>query len=303
MIIDFLYIGTCCLVVIVAFSLLLIACIGYRQCADFSTLLACNSIFGGLLLGCNAIGLSVYMYLYDVQLSSDYFILCSLRGYIHHSAIAFLHHSLVLQAVQKYCSITRNGLLDTTVKKICFVAFQWIFDFSFCLPLLLTGNIPKLPVENVCLITFSKPYFLFSAGGIVFFVSDIIMIYVYWSLIKFVRNASTKVHGGQQQKMNRDMEMVRRIVMLHFILLFLVLPAFMAMIIAAIRIEILPDRIFRVFCFMMVASALLMLVMLCWITPKLRKLVTDKVQQANRSIYTKTSRVTPLSVVGRSQLN
>lgn len=293
-IVNLIYIGVSVLTLLLSLFLLTLAFVERRRCLDFPTVLACNTILTAAVFSANVLAISIYMYLWDEQLAPDFYSLYSLRGYIPHSSIACIHHSLVLQAIQKYCTITRVEWLNSTTRQVCLVLGQWIFDFTFGLPMFLTGNITKLAVENVCLVSFSRPELLFTAGGIIFLLSDTVMITLYGSLIRFVRKASTKVSGSQQQNMNRDMAMVRRIVMLHFALLFIVLPAFVAMILGAIRIEILPYRFFRILCFTMAASAFLMLIVLFWITPKLRKLIFDRVQQVNRLSNTKITRVIPI---------
>ncbi|CAF4648607.1 unnamed protein product, partial [Rotaria sp. Silwood2] len=199
------------------------------------------------------------MFLWDYECITNAELFCPLRGYIHHVGIASIHHSLVLQAIQKYCRIKNIKILDSSPRKICLVFGQWIFDFGYILPIYLTNNISKLPFDNACLISISRPDLLFSSGVVAFFVSDIIMAVLYRRLIKFVRQASQKANANQMQKINRDVAVFRRITLLNFELVILGIPALIVLIVAAIHIEILPKDIFRILLLFLNTAVLLML--------------------------------------------
>ncbi|CAF4818625.1 unnamed protein product, partial [Rotaria sp. Silwood1] len=110
--------------------------------------------------------------------------LCPLRAYIHYCSIACVHHSLILQALEKYLKIRRIKFLNSQTRKMTIVLSQWIFDFTLTLPIFLTNNMVKLTIDNLCFISLSRLDLLLYTGGIIYVLSDIVLAVVYRLLVR-----------------------------------------------------------------------------------------------------------------------
>ena len=155
------------------------------------------------------------MYIWDEQVVPVVDSLCSVRAYVHHSTIAAVHHSFILQAVQRYCKIRGIALLNTRSHQICLVLTQWIFDFTFTLPAFVTGNMKKMISDNLGFISLNRLDSMIPMATILFVLSDITLSVIYKSLVRYVRNTSSRVIGNNQIQVRRDVTMVRRILLLN----------------------------------------------------------------------------------------
>ncbi|CAF1678126.1 unnamed protein product, partial [Adineta ricciae] len=158
------------------------------------------------------------MFIWDEQILSVADPLCSLRAYFYHLTIAWIHHSL------------------------CFVLTQWLFDSIFVLPLFLTNNMKKLSIGNLCFISLDKFPLVFYLATISFLLSDIITNIIYRLLVRYVREVSSRTDGNDRLKMQRDLTIVRRIVILNIQLIIIGFPVLIFAILIAIRTDLLPQK-------------------------------------------------------------
>lgn len=294
----------CSLTTLLAFSFILFAIIHRRQCFNFPTLLSCNTALAVLIFGANNLAVSCYIFIWDQQQQPNVDFLCSIRAYIHHTALVCIHHSLVVQAIQKYCNVKSIKIFDSLSHKIYLVVIQWTLDLIFLLPVLFTGNMPKLSFDNMCLIALSKPYIIAITPIFSYILPDVILIVLYVTLVKFVRQASARVHTNQDIRMRRDLTMVRRIMMLNGQLIVLSLPVAIVIIMATIRLELLNVKYFRVLLLMMNTAPCILVTILFWITPNLRNCFYERfnclthgsaaiARLAQRHLPTTSNRVNP----------
>lgn len=279
---------------LLAVSFLMIAIIYRRHCFNFATLLVCNSILIIFLISSVNIAIAAYMTIWDQQtiLITDY--LCPLRAYFFHSLIACIHHSFILLATEKYCKIKKIKIIDSSKYQVFIVLVQWIFDFTYCLPILLTGNMVKLTFDNMCFVSLSNYALVFYIGFSVFIVTDIALVVLYRRLVKYVRQASSRVYGNQQLRMRRDLTMVRRIVMLNALLVFGGIPAFSTVIMNMIRPDLIPHNFMRALLLILNSVLTFLLNFLCWSTPNLREQIIKFFNIIPNFPFTSTSnRVVP----------
>ncbi|CAF1341059.1 unnamed protein product [Rotaria sordida] len=116
--------------------------------------------------------------------------LCSLRAYIHYCSIACIHHSLILQALEKYLKVRRIMFLNSQIRKMGIVLIQWIFDFTFTLPIFLTGNMVKMIIDNLCFISLSRLDLLLYTGVTIYILSDIVLAVIYRLLVRLNNGTS-----------------------------------------------------------------------------------------------------------------
>ncbi|CAF3325263.1 unnamed protein product [Rotaria sp. Silwood2] len=238
------------------------------------------------------------MLLWDQELIPQIDSLCSLRAYIHHSTIAAVHHSFVLQGIEKYAKIKRLTLLNSQHSKILIVLIQWIFDFIFGLPVYVTGNMPKLRTENSCFVSLTNVGTLIYLFTITFIISDIILSILYRRLVHYVHQASLRVHGNQQQ-MKRDLAVVRRVVLLNSQLALVGIPSLIFIIFSMVRPDLSPMKLMRLLLLNTNAAFCPMLIILFWITPNLRQCLIQLRNQAQQYIPSSTNQVRPVTNINR----
>ncbi|CAF4172722.1 unnamed protein product [Rotaria sordida] len=225
--------------------------------------------------------------------------LCSLRAYIHYCSIACIHHSLILQALEKYLKVRRIMFLNSQIRKMGVVLIQWIFDFTFTLPIFLTGNMVKMIIDNLCFISLSRLDLLLYTGVTIYILSDIVLAVIYRLLVRYVRQVSSKIDGNQQLKMQRDLTMVHRIVLINFQLAIVGIPAMLVMIVSIIRSDLLPHNCMRVI-FMIGNLALACVIIIFFrITPNLRQSVVKCINLVFGFLISNNNQVTPIANTNR----
>ena len=280
---------------LVALLFLTIAIVFRQRCFTFPTLLACNTALGALLYSTNSLVVLVYMFIWDRQTNPTVDIFCSVRAYLYHSTTAWIHHSLVLQAIEKFCKIKNIELLTTPRRQIAFVLAQWTLDFTFDLPVLLTGNMPKMVVDNMCFVSLFRMDLVSYMAAISFLMTGVSLSLIYRRLVNHVRQVSVRASNSQQAHMRRDLVMVRRIVLLNSELAIAGLPVTILVIVSAIRADLLPARWMRGLILIVFLPLSPMLSMLFWFTPALRQTFEQCRNRVRPAQFPGTSRRHPPS--------
>lgn len=267
---------------LLAFTCLIIITIHRRRCLNFPTLLVCNTILGIFLFSANNIAISVYMMIWDEYLLTNIDYLCKFRTYLLYSTSALVHHSFVLQAIDRYFKIKGIKLLDKRSRQRFLILVQWIFDFTFPLPLLLTGNREKLTKDTQCYLSIRRFDLAVYMGTMTYMATDITLLILYRRLVVYVRKVSAQVNGDQQLKMHRDLTMVLRIFLLNIPLFLVDVPVLILIILNRIRSDLLPFSLTRVL--IMTANLILaiLLIILCRSTPNIRKSISECFYPRNR---------------------
>ncbi|CAF1940644.1 unnamed protein product [Rotaria magnacalcarata] len=243
--------------------------------------------------------MAIYMLIWDQQSLPTIDYLCKFRGYLHHSTIAYVHHSFILQAIEKYVKIKRMKLLDTPTRKFSIVLAQWMFDFSFSLPVFITGNIVKMKIDNLCFVSFDRLDLVFTMSALTFVVSDMVLAVLYRRLVMYVRQTSSRVNGSQRLRIQRDLTMVRRIVVLHAQLVLVGSPALVVIILNAVRSDILPYGSMRMVFIIMNLALTFLTTVLFRNTPHLRQAVVKCFHLKSGLLISSTNRVRPMLETNR----
>ena len=254
----------------VALIFLSIPLMNHRRCRSFSTILACNTALAALIYSATNVSSGIYILIWDQQVIPTVDALCSVRAYIYHSSIAAFHHSFVLQAIHKFCKIKGSTWLSTRCQKICFILFQWLFDFTFDLPALVTGNMVKLISDNICFVTLSKLEFVIYMSVVAYFLPDIIINVTHKLLVRYTRKVASRVNTNQERQMRRDLIVVRRIVMLNLPMAIVGIPVLIIVILTIVLQELLPHNILRIVLFTSSLPISIILIILFRYTPELR---------------------------------
>ncbi|CAF1181772.1 unnamed protein product [Adineta ricciae] len=281
----------------VAFGFLALAALYRHRCFNFPTFLACNTALAVLLNSANHLAIGVFMLIWDQYEYSTVDSLCPLRAYFHHSTIAWIHHSFILLAVDRYCKIRQVTLLKSHISKICIVICQWIFDFTFDLPALVTGNMPKLATDNICFVALTRLDFVLYMAAVSFLLTDISLSIIYRLLVRHIRDASSKFNSNQQVRMQRDLTVVRRIVLLNSQLFVVGIPVLVLIILTIIRVDLLPHKFMRTLLVMSNLPYSPMLVILLLQTPDLRQ---SLIECRNKLKLCRSTRLMPVQSISLS---
>ncbi|CAF3477441.1 unnamed protein product [Rotaria socialis] len=127
---------------------------------------------------------------------------------------------------RQICKNKKMKLLDRPIRKFSIVLIQCLSDFTVILPVLLTGNIVKMKIDNLCFVSFDRLDLVFTMSALTFVVSDVILAVLYRRLVMYVRQTSSRVNGNQRLRIQRDLAMMRRIVVLHAQLVLVGSPVF-----------------------------------------------------------------------------
>ena len=71
----------------------------------------------------------------------------------------------------------------------------------------------KVPTENICLVSLSRLDFVFYLFIASFILSDTALVAIYYRVVEHVREVSSNVNGHHRTRHDRDLTMVRRIVL------------------------------------------------------------------------------------------
>lgn len=291
--ISYIYLIVACITALFAFTALMIAAIYRKRCFNFPTLLACNTILGVFIYGITHISMCAYMIVWDQQTVPKADALCSVRAYFYHTSVAFIHHSFIIQAIEKYLKIRGVHFFDSPIRKLVLVMPQWIFDFCLILPILLTGNLEKPNMDNLCFIKLSRPDLLFSMGALSFFITDVTVITLYRLLVRFVRLTSAKVATNRKVRMERELTMVRRILMLNGLLVLLGSPVLIFNIIVSVRIDIVPQYTLRCLMLFMNLPMILLVIVICLQTPRLHESCVECYKSITKAVCGARVRIQP----------
>lgn len=293
-VVNCVYLVLSCITCLSAAISLTIVIIFRKRCCNFPTLLVCNTILGIFIYSADHVAISVYMFIWDRQIVPDIDSLCPLRAYLHHTMIAFIHHSLVLQAIKKYLRIKRIELLNTKTRQIVFVLAQWIFDYGYVLPVFLTGNMEKTSLDNLCFISFAHLHVVFVMATLTFIVPDISLIILYRLLVRYARTSSSKFSHIQNLRMNRELTVIRRIMALHGLLVIVDSPAIIFIILNATHKNLLPQYCIRFLLLLMGLPLVFQIIVLCRHTTDIRLSFSELYDFIVKLLMHRVNRVTPI---------
>jgi hypothetical protein len=202
-------------------------------------LLTCNTYFNALLVS----SIMVLMYSYNLQGNLDPSISfsgrwCQIRTYFTHVCFCALYHSFVLQAIFRLSRIVfyRHKILQSFGVFILTIIIQWILSFLFILPNLLLGDFQYLPLEYNCWIAFQNIRGLIMVMLTIYNNPLFIIFTIYTQIIRYTHR---KAHILQRRRKSnkRDITILKRIVILNFIIIGIGLPTAGIVLISYTRFE------------------------------------------------------------------
>jgi len=193
------------------------------------TLLICNS-FCSIILPC-IILLNMYAYKLYGSLHSNISFdnwWCYGRAYLLHVGLCLLYHSFLLQAFFRFLRVVlfRYKQLQTFRFIYRLAISQWLIDFLLIIPILILREFQYISQNYYCQILFTNIRGLVFATFIVFNVSMTGIGSIYFYIIYYTKKTNGQLPLQNRQRANqRDLVVLRRIIILVGILLTLGLPS------------------------------------------------------------------------------
>lgn len=205
---------------------------------------------------------------------------CYTRAYLLHVGLCLIYYSYLLQACFRFfrISFSRNKNLQSLRFMFRFILIQWSIAFILILPNLILKNFQYSSQAYHCLILYPNLMGLLSTTSIIFYCPMIGIISIYFYILFYIHRKS---NGSFPRKRSteRDVIVLRRIVILVGMLLILSLPAILLWLIYMITGYIYPFSYQLQWLTFAFSLAILSIVSI-FLTPQLQELVFEP----NRSI-------------------
>lgn len=166
---------------------------------------------------------------------------CRWRIYLVHVCFCSLYYSFVLQAVFRLFRIVfyRFKVLQSFGVCLLSVVIQWILSFLFILPNLLLDDFRYQASEFNCWIAFDNVRGLILVTLTIFNNPLSIIFTIYTQIIRYTRRQA-HLQQRRQNANQRDLAVLKRIVILVFIIVIIGLPTLVVIIVYLITNRIIP---------------------------------------------------------------
>ncbi|CAF1461178.1 unnamed protein product [Adineta ricciae] len=157
---------------------------------------------------------------------------CQIRTYLAHVCFCALYYSFVLQAIFRLFRIVfyRHKIFQSFGMFCIAVFLQWVISFLWILPNLLLDDFKYLPMEYNCWISFENLRGLIMVTVTIFNNPLSIIFTIYTQIIRYTRRSS-EMQQRRQHSNKRDLLILKRIVILIFIIVGIGLPTVIIVII------------------------------------------------------------------------
>ncbi len=214
-------------------SLVILLLIFYHrhQCPiNTPTLLICNNYVAGMiscLLLLNTYGYNLYGVLYENILSFNNW-WCYARSYLVAVALAGLYHSYLIQACFRLFRVRfyKHKQLHSSRFMFRLIWIQWLMDFLLLMPTLILQHYNYMPQYYYCQILYTNWRGIINVSIIVYYFPMIVIGSIYFYIVYYMKqNRSIAIQENRQLANQRDLTILRRIIILLGMLCMLSFPS------------------------------------------------------------------------------
>jgi hypothetical protein len=210
--------------------------------SNIPMILICNTYINSLFVSLLMLIMYTYTLLGNIGLSLSFAgRWCQLRIYFVHVCFCSLFYSFVLQAMFRLFRIVLYRYRHLQSFNVCMtsILLQWMISFLCILPNLLLHDFQYVPTEFNCWIDFENVRGLVMLTFNIFNNPLSIIFIIYTHIVRYVRRTA---HRRQiRQKANqRDLAVLKRIVILVFIVVSIGLPTVVLIIVYLVTNHIIP---------------------------------------------------------------
>jgi hypothetical protein len=152
---------------------------------------------------------------------------CYVRAYLLHVGLSLLYHSYLIQSIFRFFRVVfyRNKKLQTFQFMFYLVLIQWLIGFIAMLPFLFLHYFHYISQYYYCEVLLSDTEGILSTGGITYYFPMFCIGIIYVYIIYYMKKTkSQSVLQNRQQSNQRDLVVLRRIIILIGLLIILCFP-------------------------------------------------------------------------------
>ena len=221
-------------IVLLAASFLLLIALD-KASHTVSMLLVANSCLTALITGCSVLSMSVFTFGNDLGHTRYADVQCIMRAYMGYVSYAQLNYSFFLQAMYQYILVVYPTRLvwQSARFQASVIVVTWIYGWVYLMPCLMTNGIRYNADNQICQIPLQHTFFIIYGAVCGYTLPISLVIFIYFKLVRYVREMSTHVTCSNQfMRVQREVKMVRRTVIIVTILIAVCFPYTLIMILS-----------------------------------------------------------------------
>jgi hypothetical protein len=190
-------------------------------------MLVANSCLAQIIFAGDILAMIIVTLQNDLQQRHYQDSLCVFRGYLSYVLSAVTNYSFLLQAIYRYVIVIYpSRLVWQSVRiQVIYICMTWIFGFIYPLAFMFTGNIIYNFDNQICQIPLRPSFSLVFMICNAYVIPVLVIQFIYLKLVRYVKEMSKRVATGNSlSRGQRELKMVRRIVIIVTILTTLCLP-------------------------------------------------------------------------------
>ncbi|CAF1359120.1 unnamed protein product [Adineta steineri] len=198
-----------------------------KTCRTVSMILLCNSFLSEIIFACVMLSMVIFTLQNDIKQISHQDPHCIFRGYMSYAISAVRSHSYLLQSIYRYIKVVypSQRFFQSAHFQILLICLTWIISIIHPFPFLFTNQITYNNHNQVCHMALHLYPFIFYTCFLAYLNPITMIIIIYFKLVRYIQEMSKVVTPvNQLLRAQRELKMVRRIVLLVIVLITLGLP-------------------------------------------------------------------------------
>jgi hypothetical protein len=284
----------CLILTIILATIFLFLIILDKTCHTVPMILTGNICLTGLICGIVHFSINVFALQNDLKQIQYQDSFCIFRGYLSYASAALHNYSYVSSAIYRYITIVYPTRLfwQSARMQILLIGLAWILAFIFPLLFIFTGEIIYNVDNQICQVPLRFSFSILYAPHFIYIIPVNLVIFIYLKLVRYVRGMNQRVTPANTlSRAQRDLKMVRRIVILIHILFIAGFPLTLFLFLSFANRA--PKYHFRIGFIFVDASMLFIMIALFQFTDTLKA-------SARKIINSRANRVVP--IIGGLQL-
>ena len=215
----------CTIFVIILGIIFLITIVFDKTSRKISKILLCNSFISEIVFACIMFSMAMFTLKNDVKQIEYEDSYCKFRGYMSYAISAARSHSYLLQSIYCYMIVIHpTHLYFQSIRfQLFLISLTWIISIFH--PYLFFHQIQYDMDNQVCHMPLQIYSFIFYTCFIAYLNPVIMINVIYFKLVRYIKGMSKIVTPVNQfLRAQRELKMIRRIVMLIIVLITLGLP-------------------------------------------------------------------------------
>ncbi|CAF1086217.1 unnamed protein product [Adineta steineri] len=198
-----------------------------KTCHTIPMLLVANSFLAEFLFGSDMLFMSAFALHNDLKQIQFYDTWCLFQGYMSYMSVGIQNYSYLLQAIYRYISTVYPTRLyyQSFRFQMFLICLTWICSIIYSIPLILTNQIQYHVNNQICQMPLNFSFITLFNITYLYLLPMTTIILLYWKMVRYVHEISQRaLPVNTLSRAQRELKMIRRIVILVSILVALGLP-------------------------------------------------------------------------------